>query len=196
MKSITETNTIFQCLPEREALRKYPNENWLVIGHLTHAKPTSAAAQIEHFKTMIHALGYPNRVFSRNLHWVVRVGGHPEHIHLHFLLGRHQLTDGKKHSYSPDEVVSFLKNSWKAHGMSRIEIFDSSRPGIDYVLRREPESHGNEVEMSEELIRQIKKNQRAEERDPVVDDVVAMLRSQGVKAGSGDMMQAIRRGAA
>lgn len=116
-------------------------------------------------------------------------------IHLHFLLGRHQLTDGHKHSYTSAEVASFLKNAWKAHGMAKVEIYDSSRPGIEYVLRREDDHCHNDVEMSEALTAVIKKAQRVE-RDPLVSDLVEHLRSQGVKAGFGDFIESVRRGAA
>lgn len=187
---------LLPCLPEREAIRKYPKENWLVIGHLTHAKTTSAETQLRHFREMIHALGFPNRVFGRRLHWLVRVGGNPEHIHLHFMLGRYQLLDGHKHRYTPAEVVEFLQSAWKPHGMSRIELFDSSRPGIEYVLRREPDGHGNEVEMSEGLVAQIKKIQNGTDRDPLAASLVATLKANGVHAGFGDEIALIRRGEA
>lgn len=193
MKNIPATTThSLPCLPEREAIRAYPKENWLVIGHLTHASTTSAATQLQHFRDMVHALGYPNRVFGRRLHWLVRVGGYPEHIHLHFLLGRHQLLDGHKHRYTPEEVLKFLQGAWKPHGMSRIELFDSSRPGIEYVLRREPDGHGNEVEMSEGLISQIKKIRNGTDRDPLVAELVASLRAAGVRAGFGDEIKKVR----
>lgn len=191
MKHITDNKS--GCLPERELIRAYPKHDWLVIGHLTHAKPTSAQTQVHHFEQMMHALGYPNRVFGRRLHWLVRVGGPAEHIHLHFIIGNHQLTNGHKHSYTPDEVVSFVKNAWKAHGMCRVELYDSSRPGIEYVLRREDDRCHNDVVMSEALVAVIKKGQQVE-RDPVVADIVAHLRSQGVKAGFGDEISSVRRG--
>ena len=193
MNHVANISTPHACLPERDILRVYPKENWLVIGHLTHAKPTSASTQLQHFRQMMQALGYPNRVFGRRLHWLVRVGGPSDHIHLHFLLGQHQLTDGHKHSYTPAEVVSFLKNAWKAHGMAKVEPYDSSRPGIEYVLRREDDRCHNDVEMSEALTAAIKKAQRVE-RDPLVSDLVEHLRSQGVKAGFGDFIESVRRG--
>lgn len=195
MENITAPTNL-PCLPEREAIRAYPKENWLIIGHLTHANQTSATTQLQHFREMIHALGYPNRVFARRLHWLVRVGGHRGHIHLHFLLGRHQLLDGHRHRYTAAEVLNFLQGAWKPHGMARIELFDSSRPGIEYVLRREPDGHGNEVEMSEGLISQIKKIKNGTDRDPLVADLVASLRAAGVRAGFGDEIEKIRGGAA
>ena len=187
--------TQLSSLPERELIRPYHKSKWLVIGHLTHAKHTSAETQLLHFEKMMHELGYPNRVFGRRLHWLVRVGGPDEHIHLHFLLAHHQITDGHKHSYSPDEVVSFLKKAWKVYGMGKIELYDSSRPGIEYVLRREEDWCHNDVVMSEGLISSIKKNQR-EERDPLAVELVSYLRSIGAKAGFGDEMSSIRAGAA
>ena len=80
--------------------------------------------------------------------------------------------------------------------MARIELFDSSRPGIEYVLRREPDGHSNEVEMSEGLISQIKKIKNGTDRDPLVADLVASLRAAGVRAGFGDEIEKVRGGAA
>ena len=79
--------------------------------------------------------------------------------------------------------------------MGKIELYDSSRPGIEYVLRREEDWCHNDVVMSEGLISSIKKNQR-EERDPLAVELVSYLRSIGAKAGFGDEMSSIRAGAA
>lgn len=193
----TKNKMTDEYLPAWELLREYPKDNWLVIGHLTHAKTTSAETQLKHFKAMMHALGYKNRVFGRRLHWIVRVGGHPDHIHLHFLLGKEQLTNGHRHSFRPEEVMEFIKEYWKGkHGMRVVDIFDSSRPGIEYVLRREPRGHGNEADMSEGLTSEIKKRRKQRLCDELGMEIVNILKASGVRAGFGDKMEAIRRGAA
>ena len=184
-------------LPALELIREYPKANWLVIGGLTHAKKTSAQTQLKHFKDMMHALGYANGSFARRLHWIVRVGGHPEHIHLHFLLGKEKLTNGHKRSYSPDEVVKFIKKWWKRrYGMEFVELFDSSRPGIKYVLRREPDGYGNETEMSEALAEEIKKLRKQKIRDEFALEILECVKVNGARAGFGDEMEQLRRGAA
>ena len=78
--------------------------------------------------------------------------------------------------------------------MGRVELFDSSRPGLEYVLRREADESHNEVELSEGLTSVLKKAQR-DQRDPLALEIIAHLRSLGVRAGFGDEMEAIRNGA-
>lgn len=78
--------------------------------------------------------------------------------------------------------------------MAKVEQYDSSRPGIEYVLRREDDHCHNDVEMSEALTAVIKKAQRVE-RHPLASDLVEHLRSQGVKAGFGDFLESVRRSA-
>jgi hypothetical protein len=200
MNHVANISAPLATLPECEIIRDYPKGNWLVIGHLTHAKATSATTQLQHFRQMMHALGYPNRVFSHRLHWLVRVGGPAGHIHLHFLLGGHQLVDGRIHSYTSAEVISFLKNAWKAHGMAVVESYDPCQRGIEYVLRREDDRCHNDVEMSDGLISGIKKIRKGNEpyygRDPLALELVREFRTEGVRAGFGDEMLAVRRGAA
>jgi hypothetical protein len=166
MKKETENNSPKQreTLPEFHLVRKYPNENWLCIGHLTFAKPPSPETQLHHFRKLMHSLGEKNRAFGIRLHWVVRVGGGGDsHFHMHFLLGHHQLTDGHRYRYSPEEVREFILKYWKKHhGKERqVELFDSSRGGVSYVLRREGKDFVK-VELSDGLTSAIKKIDRAE----------------------------------
>lgn len=145
MKNVTEKQlpTVpFKTLPEFELLQKfYPRENWLLMGTLTHARPTSAETQLRHFRELVHAIGKPNNTFGHRLHWVCRVGGGAgtsSHIHLHFLLGKHHISNGHEFAYNPDQLIALIEDNWTRFGMKEhqeISIFDSSRPGVEYVLR-------------------------------------------------------------
>ena len=191
-------------LPEFALLTEhYPKNDWLIIGTLTHAKPTSAATQLRHFRDMIHALGEPNKTFGHRLHWIVRVGGGngtDTHTHLHFLLSRHQLTNGHRFSYTPDQVVEFIADHWTKHGMKkqqRIQTFDSSCSGISYVLRDESREQERIVEMSQALTAFIKKKQKQQHdpyagRDPLSVEIIKALRNKGAAAGFGDQMTELR----
>ena len=58
-----------------------------------------------------------------------------------------------------------MKDHWLQFGMrehQKIEVFDSSRPGIEYVLKEEGHSQERIVEMSQALRAFIKKIQRTE----------------------------------
>lgn len=193
----------FKTLPEFELLQKfYPREKWLLMGTLTHARPTSAETQLRHFRELVHAIGKPNNTFGHRLHWVCRVGGGAgtsRHTHLHFLLSKHQITDGNRFSYNPDHLIAFIQDSFKQFGMKEhqeIRVFDSSRPGVEYVLRDESPNQERMVEMSQGLISTIKKAQKsyklAEKRDPLAAEIITILKARGVRAGFGDEMDSIR----
>ncbi len=193
-------------LPEFSLLQKgYSKDEWLIIGTLTHAKKISAATQLLHFKKLMHALGKPNNTFGHRLHWLARVGGGEgtnAHTHLHFLLSKHQLTNGHRFSYTPDEVVEFIETYWTdKYGMKEhqdIALFDSSRNGISYVLRDESREQERIVEMSQALHAHLKKSQQssqiAPERDPLVEEVVNKMRARGGRVGFGDQMNELRAG--
>lgn len=209
MNNVTEKQlptAPFKTLPEFELLQKfYPRESWLLMGTLTHARPTSAETQLRHFRELVHAIGKPNNTFGHRLHWICRVGGGAgtsTHTHLHFLLSKHQITDGDRFSYNPDQLIAFIQDNWTQFGMKEhqeITIFDSSRPGVEYVLRDESPNQERMVEMSQGLIATIKKNQKASnlagERDPLAFEIIKILKASGARAGFGDEMDSIRLGA-
>lgn len=209
MKNVTEKQlptAPFKTLPEFELLQKnYPKENWLLIGTLTHSRPTSAETQLRHFRELVHAIGKPNNTFGHRLHWICRVGGGAgtsSHTHLHFLLSKHHITNGHRFSYTTDQLIAFIQDNWTQFGMKKqqkIEVFDSSRPGVEYVLRDESPNQERMVEMSQGLISTIKKRQKASklavERDPLAFEIIKILKASGTRAGFGDEMDSIRLGA-
>jgi hypothetical protein len=183
----------FKTLPEFELLQKYyPKENWLIMGTLTHAKPTSAETQLRHFNEVIHALGKPNNTFGHRLHWIARIGGGAgtsSHTHIHFLLSKHQITNGHKFSYTPEQAIDFILKQWTKFGMKeqqRIYRFDSSRPGVEYVLRDESQHQERKVEISQSLRQLIKKEQKViqskqKEFDDLLNAVKTGMRNNGMK---------------
>lgn len=203
----TVQSATHKTLPEFVLLQKnYPKDEWLVIGTLTHAKKASAETQLRHFREMVHALGRPNNTFGHRLHWLVRVGGGEgtsAHTHLHFLLSRHQVINGHKFSYTPEQVIEFIKNYWTKHAMMEhqdVQLFDSSRNGVSYVLRDEGREQERIVEMSQALRALIKKKQKSskidEEKDPLALEIINALRAKGCRVGFGDEIDAIRAGVA
>lgn len=121
-------------LPERFALERYDGE-WLLFGTLTCTFTTSETTQLEYFKTIMDELGARNAAEGRRLHWVVRVeGGEEQHRHLHFLLGKHKVSDGMKRKTSASDAALCVARQW-THGMKRVAPYDYAKEGLRYGLK-------------------------------------------------------------
>jgi hypothetical protein len=212
MKTIVEKITeqaSLKTLPEFSLIKKnYPKNAWLIMGTLTHAKPTSAATQLLHFHELMDALGKSNDVFGKRLHWVVRVGGGEgtnTHTHLHFLLAEHKITNGHTIKFTAEQVIQAIKKHWAGHGMEahqKIERFDPSKNGLAYIFRDESRDQERIVEMSSALRSLIKKRQQSStdywDRDPLAVEIVDALLAKDPNAlvGFGDQMASLHSRAA
>lgn len=169
----------------------------MCIGHLTFANSTDPNTQLHHFDRLMHRLGWANGAFGSRLHWLCRVGGTPDHLHLHFLIGKHKLTHSEKHSYTPEKVCEFINSEWKENfGIRDVEPFVPYINGVSYVLRHED---GNDalVVMSDALKQALKYLKRkadepAPDRDPMAVELVGYLRRYGGSVGFGDQMKEVR----
>jgi hypothetical protein len=188
----------FKHLPHYAALQEYGSFNWACFGGLSHKYPTSVTSQLAHVRTLMDTLGSLNGSFGRRLHWVVRAEKNAQkEIHLHFLLGGHKVTDGHKHRFSPKEACDFLEKNWE-YGTCDVRIYDSRQDGLGYVLKSDGRDAEDIVELSPSLTTFLKKKKADAYfgRDPLAVEIIHHLRSVGTRAGFGDEMESLRRGAA
>ena len=198
----------FRHLPFYSALKGYDESQWLCFGTLTHKHPTSAETQLKRFEKLMHRLGSLNGSFGKRLHWVVRVEGGADHTslerrvmqsgaglddgqqhtHLHFLVGRHKVADGDKHTMTAEEAGAFLEKEW-LHGRAEVVPYVQGKDGLGYVLKCPggPTSAAwqDRCELSDALLVFLKKSP-AIERDPFAVEILGTLRARGARAWFGD----------
>ena len=188
----------FKHLPHYAALQEYDSSDWVCFGGLTHKYPTSVAAQLAHFRTLMDTLGSLNGSFGRRLHWVVRAEkSFSDALHLHFLLGGHKVTDGHKHQFTAQQACDFLGRNWE-YGTCDLQVHDHTKDGLGYILKSTGKDRDDTVEISPALMTFLKRRvvEPYHGRDPLAVGVIQQLRSQGARAGFGFEMGELRRGAA
>lgn len=158
---MTET-ILLETLPEYENVRWYPEADIIAIGCLTTKTRMTEEALLRAFRRLMKKLGFANRAFANRLHWACRIGGKPKHLHIHFLIGKTQLVDGHRHSYTPEQVCEFIRKEW-ALGMNQVDVFVPGGGGVSYTLRRE-EGECEAVEISDGMTTAIKRIRREKEQ--------------------------------
>lgn len=156
-EKLNETEEL-ETMPEYDFVRLYPEEDIIVIGCLTSRTVMTEKALHACFRRLMKRLGFANRAFAHRLHWVCRIGGRPEQRHIHFLIGKTQLVDGRKNQYTPIEVCEFIRREWTL-GDDKVEIFAPDFGGVTYLFRRE-EGECESVEISDGMVTAIKRIKR------------------------------------
>jgi len=119
------------------SLEKLP---WAVFGTVTWANDfkqsnSDRAAYFRYgdtvnfFGSACSDLGLHQRKLA--LYWKEEMGSDGNHAHLHFVIGKHELSDdGAK------ELATTLNRKW-THGMCKVELFDNARrdEGLRYVSK-------------------------------------------------------------
>jgi len=176
----------------------YPEKDWICFGTLTTEQPTSGKTLIGNFKELMDSIGRCNESFGKRLHWFARVEGKNgvgaedrdpnKRTHLHFMLGKHKVTDGHKHQFTITDACQYLKRAWDPRfGMADVRPYDSTLDGLDYVLKAPggPKSDGWEdtVEISPALLGYLKKEKLLADYqgwDPFALNIALTLKRQGV----------------
>jgi len=145
----------FRCLPIAHALNRYDESNWICFGHLTYAEPISGKTAASDFKQLMDSIGWVNFCFGKRLDWFLRLEGGKEdqHLHLHFLLGGHKVTDGYHKRFTPESACDFLLEHWH-HGIADIRPYEAGKGGVGYVTKiRIQEDRDDFYELSHSLKR-------------------------------------------
>jgi hypothetical protein len=176
-------------------LKTLPASTWVVFGTLTHKHPAGATEQLSRFSTLMDTLGSLNNAQGRRLHWAVRLqtgfeGGDDTrhrgaHLHLHFVLGGHKVTNGFIRPLTPVKICQFLVSQW-SYGNSVIDPYDPSKNGLEYLLRTSPHDNSahDTVKLSHALNKLLKSSPPV--RDPSLVEALVELRDRGTRAWFGD----------
>lgn len=185
-------------LPVSNSLDRYGDENWILIGTLTAAKPLSPPALLDRFRTLMDTLGGANHCHGKRLHWFVRVeGGADKRHHLHCLVGKQRVEDGHYHPFSATEACSFVSRNW-TFGKTKVRPYDEAKDGVGYVTKLENRaSRDDYYEISKSLLKTLNKDtpvvaapkaigQRYADRDPLSVAIITAIRERGGLAWFGD----------
>jgi hypothetical protein len=186
-------------LPYYQALQDYPESEWLIFGTLTHRYETSAKNQLARFNTLMTALGLPNKTQGKRLHWVARLeGGHTtatdeEHtrLHIHFLLSRYKLTNGKKYSYSYETLVQVITDNWP-YGKVDLPKYEQGKNGLGYILKANDDeaiNKSDEVEISRSLMTFLSNKKQYEQIDQLGSEIYQDLKLSGSQVYFGDEVE-------
>jgi hypothetical protein len=189
-------------LPYYEALKDYPESQWIVFGTLTHKYDTSANNQLERFLTLMTAIGLPNKTDAKRLHWILRLeNGHksPEneelgHLHIHFLLSQFKLTNGHRHQYSYETLVKTIQSNW-TYGRVDLPKYNPDKDGLGYILKaRDDEgiAKSDEVTISRSLMTFLAKKKQYDKIDELGSQIYHNLKLSGTNVSYGEAVPLVK----